>query len=199
MTTATQTKKSTPKATSAPTSPKQFDPRPTFALWKPRKGEGAAAIFEFSSDKGCFFLRMMPESKGGTSKFNHDASITAKLGLNDIGEFLSVLVGRSEGLGKKDDKGYWTGLFHKNPAGTSAIKFNKGTNYGYFLALSTDRGGEKANYSIGVTNGECELLRVFLEHGVKNMFLSNGPSPQSSPVENTTDSSEPAEETELPF
>lgn len=150
----------------------KFAPQPRVAFWKPnRDKKGAMASIEFSSGKQCFFLKMMPESGQESPKFDTNKAINAKLGLNDIGEILAVLVGKKEGLGRKDDKGYWTGLYHDGGEGrSSSIGLSRGEN-GLFLSLSNKREGNVTRYNIGITAGESEIMRVFFENYVTTMFL----------------------------
>lgn len=129
------------------------------ALWKPRNdGKGNAVIFELN-DKGGW-LTFLPQN--GPKSFDFSKRGNAKLGLGDAAEFLAVLSGRKEGMGQlKDER--WGGVFHRfGDSGSSVISLSKG-QYGYQLGLSIDRGGNKSRYSIGVTDGELELIRVFME------------------------------------
>jgi hypothetical protein len=138
--------------------------KPRFDLWKPNKeAKGAGAIFQVAQDNTCFFLTMMPETgQEQGPKFDNSKSITVKLGRNDVGELLTVLTGKVEGLGKKNDKGYWSGLYHQSSNGNSAISLSKGT-YGYILSVSVKRDEIEARYNVGITLGEAELLRVYFE------------------------------------
>lgn len=171
----------TSKPASTGSSEKTFGPRFEFTLWKPNKdGKGAAAIFQFSparDDKeASFWLTMMPETGNESGpKFDKDKSLRAKLGSTDIGEILAVIRGRTKGLGKKNESGYWSGLFHKNASGDSTvITLNQGNTEGgnYFLGLSADRGGTKTRLSISVTPGEMELLGEFCSCYLPDMFRS---------------------------
>lgn len=152
----------------------KFPPRPRFELWKPKKdGNGAGATFEVASNNSAIFLKMMPETGQETGpKFDNSKAITVKLGRNDVGELLSVLVGLVEGLGKKNDKGFYSGLYHQNDAGNSTIGLSR-SDYGYILTVSVKRGEIDARYHVGVTLGESCLLKVFLERYSSMFFESN--------------------------
>lgn len=128
------------------------------AFWKPRNSnDGNAAIFEIN-ERGAW-LTCIPQD--GPKSFDAGKRGVTKLGLSDAAEFLAVISGRKEGAGPfKDNK--WGGLFHKSDKGSSIIGFSKG-QYGYQLSLSIDRNGNKSRYSVGLTDGELELLRVFME------------------------------------
>lgn len=160
-------------ATTQPEGPK-FQNHPRFELWKPKKdGNGAGAVFEVAPHKSCIFLKMMPESgQENGPKFDNSRSIGVKLGRNDVGELLSVLVGLVEGLGKKNDKGFYSGLYHQHDAGNSTIGLSR-SEYGYILTVSVKRGEIDARYHVGVTLGESCLLKVFLERYSSMFFESN--------------------------
>ena len=176
MATAVAPKPSTSAPVSAPArseGQKTYAPQPRFALWKPnREKKGNAAIIEYSIEKGCFFLRMLPESGQESPKFDNSKAITAKLGISDVGEIIAVLTGRREALGHKDEKtGYWSGLYHENANGSSSINLSPGTA-GMILGLSVKKDGPPTRYSVGVTPGEQEVLRVFFEKYLGEMFLA---------------------------
>jgi hypothetical protein len=161
---------------------KTYGPRFELTLWKPnREGKGAAAILQFSPAREgkdpSFWLTMMPETGNESGpKFDKTKSLSAKLGLNDIGEILAVCSGRTQGLGKKNEKGYWTGLFHKSgETNSTVITLNKGNTDGdnFFLAVSAERDGQKLpRYNVSVTPGEMELVRRFIETYISDLFVS---------------------------
>lgn len=159
-------------------------------IWKPRKeGGGAAAFIEYNDVKQCMFLSMIPQQgkmeKPGQGNFdkNKESMLTAKLGLNDLGEILLVLNGRRDGVGAKDgDK--FKGLYHKNDSGNSIIGFEV-NQFGYGLSLSCSKnGGAAKRYSLSLTPGEGEQLRVLIEHmAMPNMLIYRYDSAASPPAE----------------
>ena len=156
-----------------------YAPKHSVSFWKPKKSnDGAAAIFEFSAARGdrdaCFFVRMMPQNgTGNGAKFLSDKAINVKLGLNDVGEMLSVLSGRTAGLGQKNDKGYWSGLYHDSPNGNSVITLNRGNTESpvMFFGLSVKRESSEGRFNISLTPGEQEILRAFLTHYLPQLFV----------------------------
>jgi hypothetical protein len=161
-------------------SEKTYGPRFELSFWKPnREGNGAAAFLQFSPARegreASFWLTMMPESGSDTGpKFDKSKSLSAKLGLTDVGEILAVCTGRSPGLGKKNDKGYWSGLFHKSgETNSTVITLNQGSaGDNLFFGISTDREGNKNRLFVSITAGEREQIRVFLEHYLPDLFVS---------------------------
>jgi hypothetical protein len=180
-----KTSQSTNTVVSAPT--KQFVATPRFEVWKPKKdGTGHGAVFEVSQKNDCFFLKMMPQTGLEHPVFDSKRSVSVKLGANDVGEILGVLVGISEGLGKKNEKGFWGGLYHKSATGSSTITLSRG-DYGFILGISVKRENVDASYRVGLTTGEVCLLKVYLEKYLPMFFNSNNqetPSVDSS-VEST--------------
>lgn len=159
---------------SANETKKVFAPRPSLNFWKNRKdGKGSMLGVEYSADASAIFLTGMPQREGQENSFDSDKKVTAKLGLPDIGELLAVLTGKTEGTGKKNDKGFWTGLFHENSSGNSVISLSWSSNEaypGYNFSLSTDREGNKQRLAIGLTVGEGVQLELFLRRFGSELF-----------------------------
>ena len=149
------------------------------AFWKPYQGKGAAAIFERSQrDNECVvFLSLMPEGENNT--FNSKAKITCKLGLADFGEMLLVLRNIKNGVGPADGDRF-KGLFHNNPAGSTVISFSrKDKGPGYYLQLSSKRDTEQNKLGLSISEGEGEIIRLYLEDSVRAMFVDTfKPQPQ---------------------
>lgn len=154
-----------------------FESKPEISIWKPRKdGKGSATIFGYSDQKHCFFVTTMPQADGdeNSRKFNKDAAITAKLGVADIGALLTVLNRNAQGVGKPPEKedGFWGGLYHKSPAGSTTIGLSHSEKYGLQFRLSADRNGNKAAYNTPLTDAEAEVLKVFFSHYLIDMLYN---------------------------
>lgn len=132
------------------------------AFWRPnQKNTGSVAFLE-SNIRGVF-LSFMPQGNVNGKKFDKSKKINAALGIEDIGEMLAVINGRTEGLGKKTDKGF-SGLIHKiqGSNNSSIIGFSPSEN-GYYLSLSAVRdGGSPQRLSVSLGAGNMETLGVFL-------------------------------------
>jgi hypothetical protein len=146
---------------------------PQLELWKPNKNfTGAAAIFSYNPVKGDMFLSIMPQSPDGSDKkFNPEAAIKCKLGKVDLGEILAVLTGKQEGCGRKNDNGYFSGLYHETDDRNTIITFNRmDKSPGYFLGLSTSntKTKEGSKFGLAMTVGESEQLRLFIENSLSH-------------------------------
>jgi hypothetical protein len=145
-------------------------------FWKPNKGgNGAAALFEFNADRGGgnngVFFTMIPQSGESLRSFDSSRRLRPmKLGLNDIGEILTVLLGIQEGLGKLDaESGRYSGLFHNTPGGGNSVfslSYNPDRN-SYWIGSSIQGGEGEGRYMVGMTLGEAQQLRVFLESALR--------------------------------
>lgn len=149
----------------------QFEARQEVNLWKPNSEKrGAAALISFSNKHNCFWLKMMPQS--GENSFDNTKAINIKLGVTDIGSLLVVLTGRSEGIGRKNEKGYWSGIFHENSKGSSTVDLSVG-QYGLSLSASQKTGDEQAvRYRVGVTPSEAMCLEVLFKAKLPEMLFS---------------------------
>lgn len=153
--------------------------RKKLGLWHPRNdGKGAAAIIEVN-EKGQFWLTFLPQGGAEGKKFNTDKKLTAKLGLNDLGEFLTILRGKKDGIGDKNDKGFFSGILHKIKGSEDStiiglsqyIDANK-VNRGYTLSLSAKRKGEVSRLSMGLTLAEGELLEQIIIQNISGLFAN---------------------------
>ncbi len=149
---------------------------PKIGFWRPYQGKGAAAMLEFSTNRNCFFLSIMPEGGQNGKKFDADKRINCKLGLQDVGAILSVINGRAEGLGTKDAKGYFSGLVHKIEGNDEVKYINLAPNEKgqYFLGISSKKGQDAAvRLSVSMGAGDMELTRQFLNTYLPSMFTEN--------------------------
>lgn len=155
-----------------------------FRSYHPReKGDGCVAEFNYSVKNNCIYLMMAPQV-GTENKFDYDKKLTAMLGLTDLGELLTVVCGRKGGAGSKDGDKY-KGLYHSNKTGSAIIQFYK-SDYGYNLGLSVDKNGVKSRCSMILTPAEGELLRVFIENNIGQMFLDNQEQPSQEKASTNT-------------
>lgn len=141
-------------------------------FWKPnRDGNGHAALFNYGGED-CAYLSMMPQK--GERNFDSEKKINVKLNVTDFGELLSVLTGMQDSAGGvKDEKP--AGLFHKNQSGHSVIKlYRSDKRPGYVLAVSKKYNDVMSNAFIGLTLGEAESLRVFLEMTMSGVITFSG-------------------------
>lgn len=141
------------------------------AFWKPYKGTGAAMTIECSwkeSGPLCF-LSVMPES--GERKFDSKKKITTKLGLSDLGEILTVLRNIKQGVGPQDGDRY-KGLYHQSTNANTVINFTtKDKGDGYYLNVSTKKDNNQNKLGLSLTLGEGEVLRIFIEEVIKDLFV----------------------------
>lgn len=160
------------------------------AFWRPAKsGKGAGAIFSLN-ENGQAWLRIMPQA--GEKAFNNEAALNVKIGQNDIGQMLMVANYREEGIGNKGDSGFWSGLMHKFGETTTAITLNTNKDgTGYYLGVSRKQGdGEPTRMGVGLSRGDVELLRVFLERAAWASMFDEG-RPAQDGGEATTQAASP--------
>lgn len=136
-----------------------------YSVYRASKGQGSEARFETGVDKEqnkTFWLNIAAEKSDGKA-FDWENGITCKIGLSDLGELCRVLNGSQEGIGAKSDKGYYGGLFHKNPSGNSTIDLSKSTQRpGFRLNVGQDNNGNKTRHSISISESEgYNLLQLF--------------------------------------
>jgi hypothetical protein len=147
-----------------------------FRIYKPRNsGDGAATAFqvkvvldEETNIRKCYLFLVGTPQIGKDEKGNaafawkdQEKTVTVKLGVVDIGEFLSVL------SGKKQAVGTGKGLYHQNQTGSTSVDF-KSTENGYTLRLNKKVGtvvGTPVQH--GITVGEAEILKILLEDFVR--------------------------------
>lgn len=166
----------------------------SFRIYRGKKtGDGSASSWELSLrpsrktkndvSEVNLFLTMAPQTghdENGNANFDWKVkdkegnwqpskSITAKLGLPDIGEILTVL------NGVKGQVGTDKGLFHAHPGGNgnTVIYFSvskekdTGNVFGYNIRLSTkNAAGEQNSVSHSISLGEGEVLRTLLNSAI---------------------------------
>lgn len=147
-------------------------------FYKARKdGNGSASQWNLGSNKDCVFLEMTNQ-KGkddkGNANFDWDKKIRFKLGANDIGEILAVLVGLQEGVGPFDaTKRKHKGLYHSNANGNSILYFGKDDSGRFRIYLSAKRGEERTVVKHAITKGEACVLSILLRRAIEIMYLWN--------------------------
>jgi hypothetical protein len=140
-----------------------------FTLYKPtRKQTGGAIKFnvhktgKFSFMKAAQQIAAMGESR--VFGWEDEDSINVKMGLSDLGAFLSVIEGfAADGVAK---------LFHKTDADNKIIEFTHVPDRGgYSLKISHKRGDSEArNVFVGVTYAEAMILKVYIENTIQEML-----------------------------
>lgn len=156
------------------------------SFWRPQtSGKGCVAFVEFNQEQKTLWLSFVPQGGENGKKFNHDKKINAKLGLTDIGEILSVLTGRTEGLGnksEKDGKTYFSGLIHKikDSKNSSIIGLAPSNGQYYFSLSATREGSEPQRFSVGLSSGDQENLITFLRNVSLELFTSESPQPENN-------------------
>ena len=152
-------------------------------FWRPaNSGKGAACFLEFN--EGTLWMSFMPQGGADGKKFDKSKKINAKLSTQDIGEFLAVINGRREGLGTKNEKGYFSGLVHKiRDSKNSSIIGLSPSDTGYFLSLSAVREGqENQRLSVGLSGADMEVLGVFLRTVLVELFDKEPVEATAEPV-----------------
>lgn len=177
--------------------------RKKLAFWKPRQnGDGAGAVFDFNNEQQNLYLSFIPQK--GEKNFDYQSRINAKLNQSDLGEMLVVLRGRRAGMGKEQD-GKFSGLFHRSGNGkdNSVIQLTQIENRpGYYFGLSVSRDGNQTRYTIGLSEGESEQMRVFLESVLTEMFIDYSQKGQNTTRTNSEKESvndDFDEDTSVPF
>lgn len=153
------------------------------SFWRPNSnGTGAAGFLEFNGKD--VWLSFMPQGGTDGKKFDKNKKINAKLGITDIGEMLAVINGRKEGLGQKNDKGYFSGLIHKiRDSKNSSIIGLSPTGSTYYLTLSAVRDGkENQRLSVGLSGGDMEVLGAFLRTVLVELFNNEPVEAQAEPA-----------------
>ena len=143
-----------------------------YTLYKPTKKQTGGAI-KFNVHKtGKFsFMKAAPQiAPMGESRvfgWEDEDSINVKMGLSDLGAFLSVIQGYAEdGLAK---------LFHKTDTDNKVIEFRHvPSRGGYSLSISHKRGGADArSVFVGLTYAEVMILKVYIENTIRQMLEAN--------------------------
>jgi hypothetical protein len=170
--------------------PQKVSLRSQYTLFKAKKtGDGAASSWVMSDTKDGerqLFLEMARQNgemnANGNATFDwkkYDkatqsfagGSISAKLGLPDVGEILLVLNGVKKAAGF-DGKG----LFHKNANGSTTINFATWEKDNALLGFTvrvaskrSDNNNEVVSVSHAISLAEAEVLRTLLNHSVLQM------------------------------
>ena len=148
---------------------KEWNPQLTF--WKAFQGKGTGCVMNFDAERQAYFVRLMPEK--GERQFSREDALNVALSLVDVGEVLTVLNGSVEGLGKKNEKGQYGGLYHEGANGRSSIGFAR-TEKGYRLSIYRQpTEGAARNLAIGLTIAEGEQFRLFLMNPTHPIFRDN--------------------------
>lgn len=146
-----------------------------FVLYKARNnGSGAASQFSLSGKKDSVFLEMANQTgkdNNGNASFDWGNKIRFKLGISDIGEVLSVLVGLQKGVGQYDsEREKFKGLYHSNKSGNAILYFGKDESGRFGICLSVKKDGDQTRVQHSMTKGEACVLAVLLRHAVKVMY-----------------------------
>lgn len=149
-----------------------------FELYKARgTGDGAASQWNLGSEKDCVFLEMANQTgkdKNGNASFDWGRKIRFKLGISDIGEILSVLVGLQKGVGQYDsDRGKFKGLFHSNNSGNAILYFGKDDAGRFGIRLSVKKDGDQTVVQHSMTKGEACVLSTLLSRAIEVIHLWN--------------------------
>lgn len=184
---------STVKSPTVPSAPKTVSPpagggeatvkrwNPKVAYWKARKdNSGTAVVFEASRD--CFFMYAFPQV--GEEKFDYASRVIAKLGVNDIGEILAVLSRRNPGLGKRNENGQFSGLYHQTDKANTIIGLSydeeKNTFWCSISKKNKDDTGKGTRFAVSLSVGEATLLEAFLKRYIDILFEQEQPQQTSS-------------------
>lgn len=145
----------------------------SFKIFKPRKTkDGCASQWQLNKEKQCVFLEFANQNKTDENTFDWQNKTTMKLGISDIGEILATFLGMQDGIGLKDEKGRYKGLYHQTSKGNTILQLAKGNNGGYFIRLSGKLNEEKEAkvYQHAITFGEAAVLRSLLNCAVERIY-----------------------------
>jgi len=152
-----------------------------FKLYKPRNGGGGcASSWDFSTKHQCVFVEMAKQNTtnddNGNATFDWKSPIRVKLGVSDIGEIMSVLEKRQNGVGVlSNTHSKHKGLFHRNDKGNAVLSFETGQTTGYNLRISSKKNDDKdpVVFSHSITNGEACVLLSLLRAAVVSIYKWN--------------------------
>lgn len=140
-------------------------------------GNGSASQWNLSSSKDSVFLEMTNQNgkdDKGNAKFDWGNKIRFKLGVSDIGEILSVLVGLQEGVGPLDPKiNKHKGLYHSNAHGNAILYFGKDNTGRFRIYLSVKRNNDKTVVQHTITKGEACVISTLLRSAIETIFAWN--------------------------
>ncbi len=143
-----------------------------FKLYKARgSGDGAASQWNLGSEKDCVFLEMANQTGkdgNGNASFDWGGKIRFKLGVSDIGEVLSVLVGLQKGVGQYDsERGKFKGLYHSNKSGNAILYFGKDDAGRFGIRLSVKKDNNQTIVQHSMTKGEACVLITLLRRAIE--------------------------------
>lgn len=147
-----------------------------FVLYRARSdGDGAASQWNLGSDKDCVFLEMANQKQGkddkGNARFDWENKVRFKLGENDIGELLAVLVGLQDGIGPFDvSKDKNKGLFHSNKNGNAILYFWKDEHKRFHIYLNVKKENEKTVVKHAISKGEACILSTLLRRAIEIIY-----------------------------
>lgn len=152
---------------------KQFPENLMFYKAK-KDGKGAAGQWSLSGERNSVFLEMTNQvgfDDNKNAKFDWNNKIRFKLGVNDIGEILAVLVGVQNGVGPFDTSGNKNkGLFHSNPNGNAILYFGKDERGIFRIYLSVKKGDNKIVVQHTITKGETCVLSILLRRAIEVIY-----------------------------
>lgn len=146
-----------------------------YIIYRANKSKtGSATQFQYNEEKNMFFLVSSKQTdidEKGNARFawtDPKQSVTVKMGLIDLGEFLAVLdrIKPKVGEGK--------GLFHENAKGTTIIHLEIVTKDGrsaYAYKVSSKRDGPAVQIQHMISVGEAEILKTFLRSASLKMLV----------------------------
>lgn len=145
-----------------------------FQLYKARgSGDGAASQWNLGSEKDCVFLEMANQTgkdDNGNASFDWGNKIRFKLGISDIGEVLSVLVGLQKGVGPMTtdrEPPKHKGLYHSNKSGNAILYLGKDDIGRFAIRLSVKRDGDQTVVQHFMTKGEACVLSALLRRAIE--------------------------------
>ena len=139
-----------------------------FRMYKPRKdGKGVASQLDLNTKSSAVFLEMAKQletDQQDNAAFDWKNKICFKLGVVDIGEILTVLDDKQNGVGPlHPETGKHRGLYHQSKDGNAVLYFTRGKETGFFMKLSIRRGDDKRELQHMITNGESKVLSTLLK------------------------------------
>lgn len=147
-----------------------------YVIYRANKSNtGAATSIEFNTDKKMLFLvsaKQIGTDEKGNANFGWSdpkTAITVKMGLPDIGEFLTIL----NGVKPKIAEG--KGLFHENPKGNTIVNletYTKDNRTAYSFKVSSKRDGVTTQIQHMISLGEGQVIKVILQEAILAMVYS---------------------------
>ena len=142
-----------------------------YTLYKPNKKQTGTAI-KFNVHKSGKFSFMKAAEQiaemGSPKVFGWDdpKAINVKMGLNDLGAFLSVFVGSQETVK----------LFHRTETDNKSIELTHAPargGYGLKVSHQIQSTREVDNLFIGVTYAEAAIIKVYVESAIRDILEAN--------------------------